>query len=443
MSLFSSIQLANNSLRASQIGLQVVGQNIANVNTPGYIREEVFLAPAATQQIGDLSLGLGVDVKGIVQKVDEFLEQRLRASQSDVASAETEEQSYRALESLIGELSDTDLSTSLNNFINSIHEVLNQPESVSVRNLAALQGQTLAGDISRLAGRVKESQEDLNDRIVIIADEINRLTEDIRDLNLRIIEVEGGGVSASDAVGLRDQRLVALGELAKLIDIDVQEQPSGGVSVLVGGDFLVLEGQRRDVEAKLDSVDGLPVASVQIVDTRSDLDIRAGELAGLINSRDQVLTGFLQDLDQLAQSLIFEFNRVYSQGQGLTGFDQITSEHAVGDTEAALDAAGLPFVPVNGSFQIQVFNEQTGLTQTSDIQVDLNGLDEDTSLEDLVAAIDAVSGISATITLDGKVTLESQSADQSFAFANDTSGVLAALGINTFFSGRGALDMGV
>ena len=443
MSLYSSIQLANNSLRAAQVGLQVVGQNIANVNTPGYIREEVFLAPAATQQIGDLALGLGVDVKGVVQKVDEFLEQRLRTSESDVAGAETREQSYRTLEGLIGELTDTDLSTSMTNFINSIHEVLNQPESVSVRNLAVLQGQTLAGDISRLAERVRTSQKDLNTRIVSVAQEINRLTSDIRDMNIRIAEVEGGGLSNSDAVGLRDQRQLALTQLAKLIDINVKEQPSGGVSVIVGGDFLVLEGELREVEAKLETVDGLPVASVQIIETKSNLDISSGELAGLMTSRDDVLTGFLQNLDQLAQSLIFEFNRVYSQGQGLTGYEQITSEHAVDDITAALDAAGLPFSPVNGSFQIKVSSQQTGLTQTTDIFVDLNGLDGDTSLEDLVAEIDAVDGVSARLTIDGRIDIQNDTATHTFAFANDTSGVLAALGVNTFFSGRGALNMGV
>ena len=57
MSLFSSMQLANNSLRAAQIGLQVVGQNIANANTPGYIREEVNFKPAPSQRVGGLVLG--------------------------------------------------------------------------------------------------------------------------------------------------------------------------------------------------------------------------------------------------------------------------------------------------------------------------------------------------------------------------------------------------
>ena len=83
MSLFGSIQQANNSLRTAQIGLQVVGQNIANVNTPGYAREEVLQTPAPTQKMGGLLLGLGVQVEGIVQKVDRFLDQRVRAATSD------------------------------------------------------------------------------------------------------------------------------------------------------------------------------------------------------------------------------------------------------------------------------------------------------------------------------------------------------------------------
>ncbi len=87
MSLFSSIQLANNALRAMQIGLQVTGQNIANANTPGYIREEVVFSPARTQRIGNLLLGLGVEVEGVIQKIDRFLENRLRLAGSDRAGS--------------------------------------------------------------------------------------------------------------------------------------------------------------------------------------------------------------------------------------------------------------------------------------------------------------------------------------------------------------------
>ena len=93
-------------------------------------------------------------------------------------------------------------------------------------------GDTLARDINRLASRAGEMRAELNDRVERAADDINRLVEEIRGLNLRIAEAEGTDVSDSDAVGLRDQRHIALTNLAKLIDIQVHEQPTGMVSSL-------------------------------------------------------------------------------------------------------------------------------------------------------------------------------------------------------------------
>ena len=443
MSLFSSIQLANNALRAQQIGIQVAGQNIANANTPGYIREQVNFSPAETQRVGNLLLGLGVRVDGIVQKIDTFLQARLRDAASDRSGAETQEKTYLQLESIVGELSDTDLSTSLNDFFASVAEVLNQPESPTVRNLAALQGKTLTSDINRLVSRVRDIRKDLNERVKALADDVNRLLEEIRTLNVRITEIEGGSTSSSDAVGLRDQREVALSKLSELIDVKIVEQTSGAVNVFSGGDFLVFEGTTKQVEVSLDTDRALSIATLRIADTDSPLIASSGELYGLYTARDDVLGGFIDQIDDFASTLAFEFNRIFSSGQGLSGYQQLTSEFAVDDVTAPLDAAGLKFTPENGLFQILVYNKQTGLTQTTDIRVDLNGLDSDTSLADLAAAIDAVDGISATVTPDRQLTITSDSTNQDFAFAADTSGVLAALGINTFFSGTTAQDISV
>ncbi len=443
MSLFSSIQLANNSLRANQIGLQVTGQNIANANTPGYIREEVILSPAPTQRSGNLLLGLGVEVDAVVQKIDKFLEQRLRGATSDRSGNEVEEQTYLQLESLYNELSDTDLSSSLNSFISSISEILNQPESAAARNLSVLKAKTLTGDINRLATRVGQIREDLDDRVIGAADDINRLTEQIRVLNIRIAEAEGGSVSNSDAVGLRDQRHVALTGLAKLIDINVTEQESGAVSVFSAGDYLVLDGTARRVAVAETTNRGLTVAEIHLEETDSKLDITGGEVAGLIKSRDDVLGGFLDTLDNFAGTLAFEFNRVFSSGQGLSGYQTLTSQSAVDEIDAALDEAGLDFTPVNGSFKVQVYNKQTQLTQTTDIVVDLNGLNDDTTLETLAAALNNVNGISASIDVEKRLVITSDSPDQDFAFADDTSGVLAALGINTLFTGNDARSLAI
>lgn len=443
MSLFGTIRMASNTLRADQIALQVAGQNIANAETPGYIREEVVLKPAPTQKLGGLPLGLGVEVAAVLQKIDHFLEERLRASVSDRAGAEVREQVFQQLEGLVGELSESDLSSDLTRFFSSISELLNQPESTSARNLVVLQAQTLTQNIRRLYDRVSKVRADLNERIDDIADRINKLIEDIRRLNVRIAETEGGDVSQSDAVGLRDQRLQALEELAKLIDIRVEEQPSGGVAVYSGGFFLVYEGTARQVTVSRHTDRGLAVSEVRLEETNSALDVRSGELHGLMSARDSILGSFLDQLNELGAALIFGFNRLYSNGQGLTGYSTVTSSNPVTGPNAALDEAGLPFKVRNGSFQIQLLNSQSRTTRTFTIRIDLAGLNNKTTLQDVADQINAIDGLQATIDGNGKLTIRSTSADQVFAFANDSSGVLAALGINTFFIGIGASNIDV
>jgi flagellar hook-associated protein 1 FlgK len=442
MSLFSSIHMASNTLRANQIAMQVVGQNIANANTPGYIREDVIFTPGPTQQVGGLLLGSGVSVTAVIQRIDVFLEDRLRGSVSDRASSDTQEEIYLQLEGLIGELTETDLSTSMNKFFSSISEVLNQPESASVRNLVVLQGTTLAGDINRLADKVFQLRSDVDDRVRGAGVRINQLLEEVRVLNVRIAQTEGGDISSSDAVGLRDQRLVAIEELASLINVRVEEQPSGGVTIYAGGEYLLHESVVRPVKVALQNDRGLTVAEIRLAETDSPLQATSGELFGLTAARDDVLAAFQEQLDDFARTLAFEFNKVYSGGQGLNGFRELTSEWGVDASNVPLDRAGLPFTPVNGSFQLIVNNTRTGIAHTTDVQVDLNHLGKDTTLDDLAAALDAVDGISAEVLASGKLTISSDSADNDFAFADDTSGILAALGLNVFFTGSTASSLG-
>lgn len=444
MSLLSSLQLATNALQANQIGLQVVGQNIANANTPGFSREEVQFAPAATQRVGNLQLGLGVRVTGVVQKIDRFLEERLRGATSDRVSSETQEQTLRDLEAVIGALKGTDLGASLTKFFNGISGILNQPESAAARNLVVRQGETLAADFNRLASRVAESRADLNKRVAATTSDINRLLGEIRDLNVRISTSEGGDTSNSDAVGLRDQRSVALTNLAKIIDIRVEEQTSGATNVFANGDYLVFEGTSRHVETVYKTDRGISAAFVHIAETDTAIGLRSGELTGLLKSRDDVLGGFLDQLDKLAGTLAFEFNKVFSSGQGSRGYQNLVAEFPVSSAQASLDAASLPFSPVNGSFKILVRNRQTGITQTTEIPVNLLGIDgEDATLESLSAQLGAVGGVTSSIDSNNRLTLATTSPNLEIAFADDSSGVLAALGLNTFFSGSTSGNLGV
>jgi flagellar hook-associated protein 1 FlgK len=451
MSLFGSIQMGGSTLQAMQIGLQVVGNNIANANTPGYVREEANFVPAPVQRLGSLVLGLGVKVDSITQKLDKFVQERLVGAKGDRAGAEVPEQTYRELETILNELSDSsNLNSAFTDFFNSIHEVLKTGDAAT-RNLVVGKGITLTQNINNLNSRVSEVQGQLNDRVTADASEINDLAEQVRRLNTQISSTEGGDASSSEAGGLRVKRQTAIDRLSELVGISVSEQPSGGVNVAVGGDFLVFGGQRRGVEVVNSSQSGGAASVIQFADTHGKLQTTSGEITGLYAARDEVVGGFTSKLNDLAGTLAFEFNKVYSQGQGQVGFQKLKSVESVRDSSAPLDAAGLPFSPVSGAFNIQVHSKGGDTTRTTTIHIDLDGLDEDTSLNSLAQQIDAIDGISASVTSTGALQISSDSPDIEFAFASDkpgesagdTSGILAALGLNTFFTGSTAASIGV
>src|SRR2546423_13749222 len=249
MSLFGSIQMGGSTLQAMEIGLQVVGNNIANANTPGYVRQEAIFAPGPVQHQGHLILGTGVQVDSIVQKIDKFVQDRLIGAHGDRANAEAQEQVYRDMETLLNELSDTvDLSSAFTGFFNSVDEVLKDPGNAATRNLAVGKGIALTENINNLQSRVADLQSQLNDRVVADASEINDLAEQIRKLNVQISSTEGGNASASEAGGLRDKRQTAVDRLSELVGITVSEQASGGVSGAVRGGFLLFESPRAQGE---------------------------------------------------------------------------------------------------------------------------------------------------------------------------------------------------
>src|SRR4051812_310495 len=220
MSLFGSIQMGGNTLQAMQIGLQVVGNNIANANTPGYVREEAVFTPAPVQRLGRLVLGLGVKVDAIVQKLDKFVQERLVGAKADRANAEVQEQTYRELETVLNELSDSvDLSSSFTGFFNSVDEVMKDPSNAATRNLAVGKGIALTGNINNLYSRVSDLQTQLDQRVSADADEINSLAEQVRKLNIQIASTEGGNSSYSAAGGLRGRGESGNDRVLGLLDI--------------------------------------------------------------------------------------------------------------------------------------------------------------------------------------------------------------------------------
>jgi flagellar hook-associated protein 1 len=151
----------------------------------------------------------------------------------------------------------------------------------------------------------------------------------------------------------------------------------------------------------------------------------------------------------VAAGLISAVNAIHTQGQGLTGFSTATGTTIVTDPTAALnageEATGITFTPKNGAFNFYMKNEQTGEITTKQITVNLSGTGTQTSLRGLASSITSIGGgtVTATVNSNGRLVIASSDSNVTFGFGEDTSGALAAVGINTFFTGTDASNIGV
>lgn len=443
MSLFSAVQSAATSLQVTQLGLQTVGNNIANANTPGYIRQQVIQTPAVGYRYGNAVVGLGVRAQSVEQVVDESLLTRLRKATGELAFQEQLEFDNVNQEALLNELSERDFSSMLNRFASSFQEIANQPGSEAVKQLAMRRGQEIATQLQSVSQEIQQGAAQARVSIQGAASEINRLSKQIGDLNSRIAEIEGGMEPRSSAVGLRDARIQALNQLSALVDINASEQADSSVTVFIGGDLLLSSNMVREVKSQVLENDPRGI-ELRFVDTDSQIPIVGGRVAGLYQSANPARPdGLLAKIDDFARSVIRVVNSIHSQGQGSRGFTRTVGETAIANPLQSIESGNPKFDVQSGSFWITLSDERTSTQRSIEIPITQLGLTVDTTPSQVVAAIDAIDGLSASFASDGRVEIQSDSAAIRFSFSKDTSGVLSAFGINTFFKGSSAEDIEV
>lgn len=455
MGLTSSLQIGRSALTASQVALQVTGNNFANAATPGYSRQLIGLTPNIDARYGGFFLGRGVGVQSINRSVDSALQARLWTGISQERFAATVSQTLSTVESTLNELTDNDLSSEFGRFFDAWSQLASSPNEDGRRSLVIQQGRTLAASIRSLRSDLGTLRRQVENQITASVQSADNLMRQIADLNSAIVNSEGGSATANS---LRDQRDVLIGQLSELMDVSTVEQPSGAIDVLVGSTPVVLAGVSRGVELRRDVIDGETRLSVAVKDDTTDLDITAGSIGGLLDQRDATIDQTINRLDEIAGQLIFQVNRIHTAGYSKTPLTATTGTQRVpsADVSRALNDpanstfGGLPFRAVNGGFLVTVTNSVTGASETVRIDVDLDGINnsgtpgygDDSSVQSIAAALNAVDNISARVNPDGTLSIEA-AGGHSFAFSEDTSGALAVLGINTFFQGSSADDIEV
>jgi flagellar hook-associated protein 1 FlgK len=444
MSLIGALNIGRTALATQQAALQVTGNNIANAGNEDYSRETVSVSPTSDQQLSPGQfIGTGAELTAIQRQVDASLDGRIRSATSDAEAATTTQQWTGRIQSVFNALSDQDLSSQFSKFFNAWSDLANQPADVGLRRVVLQAGVSVANSFNSLNTDLTSLASDASQSLVSTTKAADALASTVAQLNGQISVSEGG--TGGSANGLRDQRDAALKQLAQLININTSEQPNGMVNVYVGSEPLVVNTQNRGLSTQINSTGANTPATTQVVITQDHgaVTVTSGQLGGLLQAQTTA-DKTINNINRLASNLIFEVNKLHASGQGTQGITSAVSTAQAQNPNVPLNAAGvLAYQPVNGSFVVHVHDQSTGLTTSTLIKVDLDGQGgNDTTLNSLTASLAAVPGITANV-VAGKLQLSATNPGTDISFSQDTSGTLAALGINTFFSGFDARTIGM
>lgn len=310
MRLLDGLQTGAATLMAQSHGARVHGHNVANVNTPGYHRQQTVLqnTPAPTS---------GVRVADVQRHIDTNLEARMRGAMGEHAQAKTRAQGLQQLEGHIGKLGEDGLDTRIGEFFAGWRELSAAPGDRAARRQVISQGERLAGDVNRMAGALAAQRQDLDTNIQRRVEQADTLLGEVAQLNQKIVASEGGGQRAAD---LRDHRGQKLASLAELLGTKSSEQSNGAVTVLAGGGMTLVDGAvHRSLGTRARADGHHQIVFTDRPNTEIGTRLRGGEVAGMLALRDDVLPKHQNTLDQWAFDLANAVNGVHQAGTGRDG----------------------------------------------------------------------------------------------------------------------------
>ncbi|MDJ0701492.1 MAG: flagellar hook-associated protein FlgK [Woeseiaceae bacterium] len=314
--------LLNTSLTgmlAFQRALEVTSHNISNANTPGYTRQIAeFSSRIGT---GDSSgyIGGGVQVSTVKRVFDALQTEQLRNSTTGYMRFSALNELAGRVDTLLAD-SDTGLNAGMQRFFNSLQDVSNNPASIPTRQALLGEATGIAARFQSLDRRLGEIESEVNGRLELAVDDVNRLARNIADINEQISLAQSVGQPPNDLLDQRDRLVLALSEQ---VAVTTTVQDDGAMNVFIGsGQSLVVGGNVQLLGVQGSEFDPTRLEVVYQGDagaTRLDTSLSGGNLGGLLEFRAVILDPARQALGQTAVAFASSLNAQNRDGMDLRG----------------------------------------------------------------------------------------------------------------------------
>lgn len=237
---FGSLYIGQSGLQNAQNALNTTANNLANVDTTGYVRQQVVFTDKhydtlidATSKTNILQSGLGVSIGDVVHARDVFLDKSYRLESGRKAFYDVCYETTSYVEDLLQELDGEEFKQSVEDLWTSFQELAKTPADSVTQNLVIQKAELLLSRSQSLYSELKNYQMNINEQIVDDVNTLNEKAQRVYELNCEIQKVESNG--RETAMTLRDERDKLLDEMSELAQINVKEDHLGFVSISIEG----------------------------------------------------------------------------------------------------------------------------------------------------------------------------------------------------------------
>ena len=309
----SLLNIGMSGLSASQSALMTTGNNISNVDTAGYSRQQTVQGSKASIQYGNVYIGTGTTLADVRRVYNSYLDAQLQTTTSLNSDSAAYLGQVTPLDKLLSD-SGTGLNGALTKFFASVQNVNAKPGDDASRQLLLSDAQALGNRFNSISSQLNSQNADINGNLTSMADQVNKLATTMAQLNKKISEVSASGGAPND---LLDARNETMRQLSTFTGAQFVER-EGNVDIYLGsGQPLVIGNTVNKLEA-VPSKDDPGRISLQVNRGSSTIDITSimtgGEIGGLLRYRSEVLDPAMNELGRVALTVADQMNTIQAQG---------------------------------------------------------------------------------------------------------------------------------
>lgn len=344
MGLGAALEIGKNGLTIYRVAQEVTGENIANVNTPGYSRQKVVLETAPPTTHNGFPMGSGVRIAAVERYYDGLLQKQLVNAQTTQGYDTMKSEVLQQIEPSFNEVANDNIGTAVSNYFSAWQDLTLNPGGLAERQVVLTRAQILTDNFHSVSRTLNDSIAMQNTTLGPLTDSINNTLTNIAKLNEHIKTTE---LVSGNANETRDQRDQLIRDLSLKIGISFTENSDGTTDVTYADTGAALVTGSTAGAFSLDKTNPDSFV-VQLTPAGGALGVVAptsGQLGAIMALRDTIIPGYLAQVDTLAKAIVDTVNAQHSAGfspTGGTGQNFFTPVGAVAGAAAAFSIdAGL------------------------------------------------------------------------------------------------------